>query len=568
MKVKKDLNFEEPNTSEQWPWPETMPEKSYDAEEIEQNLIKQIRKNSILHSIMEDSIEQASSLYMDEIEIGGDYNKTVAPPADSVLNQASKSSDDLDAFLKENMGEGKTTKRKKYYRNILLPVAMSVVVVVFLAVILAVVVSSTKKKNLVGTETVETQLTTSHNSVVSNTPGDEKRDDFIIAVADGEQGLQKVSTEDGPPGEDTGVCIPEIKFHDEFYPRSIPAVASDGHTIVVKHGEKLNFYKPDRSDTHAYLSLPQTHTRSVNSHDVPEDVTLAFDGSASIMGDYMRDEERGAVYVMADSGEGESATAVLIEAPDDVSEGGNFGYSVDIRKDRLIVGAPYGHGEVSGSAYVYKQTLDGTWEIEDIFPHLEKNGSKDKFQLFGESVALHDNKVAISGYNEFDEVTIFVYEYKPESSTWEEIDDIIVNKDCHHCTGVGLDVSFSDNGGLFISDPRKNEVSYLVPSSVKNGEHSLVQKIIVDEDGPLDMDQVEISGKVMTVGVTDKEGNWIYVYSQSDDHKWVKIDEIELPPNGNFDPRRDFIDLALSRSNLIVSYGHDKLIWYTFDGCQ
>jgi hypothetical protein len=561
MNGKEGLKLEEPKTSEQWPWPERMPNKSYNAQEIEQNLIRQIRKNSILHSIMEDSIDQASSLYMEEIEVGGDYNKTTAPPAISVLNQGGQCND-LDLFLKEHMGEGKKSNQKKHYRNIYLPIiVVSTIVVVFLAVILAVVVASTGKKSLVGTETIETHLSTPHNPAVPDASEKMIGDDFLLEGADEEQNLEEVSKE-------KGVCFPEIKFHDEFYPHSTPALASDGYTIVVKHGEKLKFYKPNRSHTYTHLSLPQTHTRSVNSN-VPEEVSLAFDGSVSIMGDYMHDDEKGAVYVMMDNGESEHTNAVLIEAPDDVSGGGNFGYSVDIRKDRLIVGAPYGHGDVSGSVYVYKQTSEGIWELEDIFPHLEKNGSKDKFQLFGESVALHENVAAISGYNEFDEVTIFVYEYNPISNTWDEIDDIIVNKDCHHCTGVGLDVSFRDDGGLFISDPRKNEVSYLVPSLEKNGEYSLVQKIIVDKDGPLDMHQVEISGEVMAVGVTDKFANWVYVYHyQSDDNKWVKIDEIELPPNENFNPRRDFIDLALSRSSLIVSYGDDKLIWYTLDGCQ
>jgi hypothetical protein len=289
------------------------------------------------------------------------------------------------------------------------------------------------------------------------------------------------------------------------------------------------------------------------------------------MGDYQRDDDTGAVYVMEDNGEGERTTTQVIVAPDDVDDEGMFGFSVDIFKDRFIVGAPFAYADDAGAAYIYARTDEGTWELESIFPPSEIDGPEDDFTMFGESVAIHNNRAAVSGYNEFDEVTVFIYEYDEASDSWEEIDDVIVDKNCHNCKGVGVSVSFRNDGGLFISYPRKNEVSYLVPTSLKNGgDYALVQKIYVDEDGDVDMDQVEVGGELMVVGVTDEfDTNLVYVYSQSDDDdKWVKVDEIELPPNENFDPDEDFIDLALSSSNLIVNYGDDKLIWYTFDGCQ
>ena len=206
-----------------------------------------------------------------------------------------------------------------------------------------------------------------------------------------------------------------------------------------------------------------------------------------------------------------------------------------------------------------------------IFPPPEQDGPEDDFELFGESVVIHKNRAAVSGYNELDQVTVFIYEYSSLSDSWEEIDDIIVDKNCQDCIGVGVDLSFRNDGGLFVSYPRKNEVSYLVPTSFENGgEYALVQKIHVDEDGDVDMDQVEVGGEIMVVGVTDYDDtNLVYVYSQSDEtDKWEKVDEIELPPNKDFDPDEDFIDLALSQSNLIVNYGDAKLIWYTLEGCE
>jgi len=291
-----------------------------------------------------------------------------------------------------------------------------------------------------------------------------------------------------------------------------------------------------------------------------------------MFGDYLHDHKTGAVYIVeTNASKNETTRVVSISAPDDVDDGGMFGFSVDIFKDRLIVGAPFGHGHSSGSAYVYERTDEGDWELEWMFPPDEDDGPQDEFRLFGDSVAMHKDRAAVAGFNELEEVTVFIYEYSNLSDSWVEIDDIIVDKKCQGCKEVGVAVSFREDGGLFISYPRKNTVSYLVPSSFENGgEYMLVQKIVVDEDYDVDMDQVEIGGEIMVVGVTDESAtNLVFVYSQSDDDdRWFKVDEVELPQNKNFDPTKDFVDLALSRTNLLVNYGDDKLILYTLDGCN
>jgi hypothetical protein len=524
-----------------------MSHKSYSAEEIEQYLIHQIRNNATLNNVMNESTPpnsgnrrnpNHSGLYMDEIERCSDFSTVSATPAGG------------------NHG--------RHYRNIRRPIVMFMMGVLFTAAIIAIAVVVGKKNTAVAhpswiddAKVAEPQLTTPHVPATVDPSENEAKnkpqeDDFV---------------EDDLDFDDEMVCVPDIKLHQELYSESIPVIASDSETIVVKHGKKLNFYEQDRTQSHAYMTLPQTHARSVNSYE-PEDLTLAIHGSTSIIGDYQRDEDTGAVYVMEDNGQGERTTTQVIVAPDDVDDGGMFGFSVDIFKDRLITGAPFAYADDSGAAYIYARTDEGTWELEFIFPPPENDGPEDDFTMFGESVAIHNDRAAVSGYNEFDQVTVFIYEYDEVSDSWIEIDDVIVDKNCRNCRDVGVSVSFRDDGGLFISYPRKNEVSYLVPQN--GGDYELVQKIYVDEDGDLDMDQVEVGGELMVVGVTDEFGtNVVYVYSQSnDDDNWVKVDEIELPSNENFDPDEDFIDLALSSSNLIVNYGDDKLIWYTLDGCQ
>eukprot|EP00804_Cyclotella_cryptica_P025991 CCRYP_020100-RA/>CCRYP_020100-RA protein AED:0.14 eAED:0.14 QI:0/-1/0/1/-1/1/1/0/563 len=558
--------------------------KSYNATEIEQNLIRQLGENGSIQMLDEslppmsgsshNNIRQTSSLYMDEVDLENEYAPAAVPPARGVFN--TDDTCDLD--------DHRANKHGKCYRNTVGPVLLFIVAVVVVSSIMAgVIVSVENKKNTVArpnwiedAKMVETQLAVKNPSNVIDPSENEVQDSAVVVVQDdnGEDDNKEVQGEtednDDPDfdDEDEMVCVPIIKFKQELFPESVPQVASDGHTIVVKHGKRLNFYEKDHTQSASPVSLPQTHSKSVES----PFLTLALDGATSLFGDYLRDHETGAVYIVEQNASKNQTTRVVpVLAPDDVDEGGMFGFSIDLFKDRLIVGAPFGHGENSGSAYVYERTDEGDWELEWIFPPDEDDGPQDEFRWFGDSVAMHQDRAAVAGFNEFKEVTVFIYEYSSISDSWEEIDDIIVDKKCQGCKEVGVAVSFREDGGLFISYPRKNTVSYMVPTSFDNGgEYVLVQKIPVDEDYDVDMDQVEIGGDIMVVGVTDEfDTNLVFVYSQSDDDdRWVKVDEIELPPNENFDPDKDFVDLALSRTNLIVNYGDDNLILYTLDGCD
>eukprot|EP00804_Cyclotella_cryptica_P013841 CCRYP_018163-RA/>CCRYP_018163-RA protein AED:0.23 eAED:0.23 QI:0/-1/0/1/-1/1/1/0/502 len=489
--------------------------------------------------------EQTSGLYMDEIDLCNEYFPESAPPAVIVLNMDHK------GYL-DNV---ESTKYGRRYRNKVRPISIIFIGMVIVVAIVAIVVVSTHKNNnqihpsngIDHTVRVETQLdappklATSPDLSENNT-----QEDFMV---------------------DGGVCVPEIKLHKEIIPESIPRVASDGNTIAVTQGDNLNFYEQDQTQSSVHVSSPQTHERNVKFNKL-SDMTLALDGTTCILGDYKSDDETGALYIMEKSRPNKMRHVIL--APDDVDDGGMFGFSIDTSKDRLIVGAPYGYGEGSGSAYIYERTDEGGWELGYIFPPDEEDGPEDEFELFGESVAIHKDRAAVSGYNEYDEVTVFIYEYSPLSDTWNEIDDVVVDRDCGDCVQVGVSVSFRDDGGLFISYPRKNMISYLVPTSLENEkEYVLVQTIYLDDDDIVDMGQVGVSGDIMVVGVIDEfDASLVFVYSQSDDDDtWMKVNEIELPPSKNFDPDEDFVDLAFSRSNLMVNYGDDKLLWYTFEGC-
>ena len=114
-----------------------------------------------------------------------------------------------------------------------------------------------------------------------------------------------------------------------------------------------------------------------------------------------------------------------IVAPDR-EEGDNFGYSVSINNNQVLVGAPYedhdksGYNTLSsaGSAYFFRRALNGLWYME-----LKAVASdRSEGSLFGNSVCVQGNKAIIGAENESPGTLSFsgkVYIFSNNGS-WEE----------------------------------------------------------------------------------------------------------------------------------------------------
>jgi hypothetical protein len=502
-----------------------MSRRSYNAEEVEQRLIHSIGQNSSI-TMLEDSalpsLGSSRSLHRDSpLSRVSDYSEATSP---SVVNLNMVDYIDRDE------------PSSKWKKGVLL----FVTAVAFVASLVGILTVSNKHPSVNATQLEATQLVPPQKAAPLS-------DDEVP---------KKPTT---PVSDVPKQCMPTIKLEEELAPQSIPVLASDGNTIAIKHGNKLDFFTDqNRSSAHVSHSVVE-----------PGEFSMALDDGTSVIGDWLGDDETGIVYVVEKNSGSDSAKTHVIYAPDEVDDGGWFGFSADISKNRMIVGAPFGGGEeFGGLAFVYERNIKGIWELDSVLPPEEADGPDDFFDLYGDSVAVYEDRAAVSGYNEDDEVTVFIYEYNPTSKSWVEIDDIIVDKHCQHCEGVGVDVNFLDDGGLFISYPRKNEVSFLAPTSFDGGDYVLVQKIHFDADD-VGMEEAEVVGKIMAVGVTDElDNNLVFIYTQDEDKMWAKMDEVELPPNPDFDPEEDFIDIALSKSNLFVNNGDDNLFWFTLDGCD
>lgn len=171
-----------------------------------------------------------------------------------------------------------------------------------------------------------------------------------------------------------------------------------------------------------------------------------FGMSVAIQGDYIfigtpsdrLNEElfqspAGSVMIYKNNGADNFVGHQRLRAPD-ASHGDNFGTSLDIDGDFLVVGNPFedqdenGLNTISaaGSAYIFKKDIDDTWGfIQKIVP-----SHRARSNFFGELVAIDGNFIIASSRSNTDaananpvggEGSVFVFEKDNGLNTWSEV---------------------------------------------------------------------------------------------------------------------------------------------------
>jgi len=143
-------------------------------------------------------------------------------------------------------------------------------------------------------------------------------------------------------------------------------------------------------------------------------------GSVLVVGAPFEDEggaSAGAAYVFLDAGEGFEMPAKLIA--DDAASGDQFGTSVAVDGDLIVVGAPFDQdgGTNTGAAYVFR--YDGAAWLEEAKLTADPPTLGDQF---GISVAIHDDLIAVGAHWDDQMDTnagaAWVFRYDPGEQTW------------------------------------------------------------------------------------------------------------------------------------------------------
>ena len=235
----------------------------------------------------------------------------------------------------------------------------------------------------------------------------------------------------------------------------------------------------------------------------------------------------GAAYIFEKINDGTWKQIQKIVASDRTA-GDNFGWSVGISGNTIVVGAIYDRqdaqgndiGTSAGSAYIFGQNANGSWvQVQKI--------SAGTYNYFGGAVAIDGNTIVVGAIGNSTDTTdklesnindagaLFVFE--KSGSTWKQTQKLVAEKRTVENLGenLGISVSISSNyiiGGAWGSHFDANHANRMESAGAayifeKNGSFwKQAQKIVASDRSPYDEFgySVAISGTNAIVGARRK----------------------------------------------------------------
>ncbi len=162
----------------------------------------------------------------------------------------------------------------------------------------------------------------------------------------------------------------------------------------------------------------------------------------------------GSVYVYSSNSDN-AMDQELILPPLQNEFGFDFGYSIDVYKDILIIGAPH-RADNTGRAFVYKRDQIGKWQlIQAVEPNISEWTSD-----FGSEVAVSEKYILIADRNvDLETGAVFTLVKNEESGDWEE-GTVIKNTSIIEDGFFGHSIDIEGNQALIGSRNGNLAVSY------------------------------------------------------------------------------------------------------------
>ncbi|MEC7822173.1 MAG: choice-of-anchor B family protein [Candidatus Neomarinimicrobiota bacterium] len=264
------------------------------------------------------------------------------------------------------------------------------------------------------------------------------------------------------------------------------------------------------------------------------------------------------------------------------SVGDDFGFSIALHEDYLLIGAP-GSNNGHGAAYLYHKNYAGNWALIKTYENPNQEVFQKYSQKFGYSVALNDKYIVI-GSPFYNDGNVFIYDFNPETQDFAyqntpfETIDVRNLGDVEGCYEVGPDkfgfgLSLSFNNNKLLIGSLKNFV-YL--TEFKNGIISGTEIKVPETEGEQESfdsgfgKSVHVSNSALYVsalGSDEGRGKvFVYPYSDSsnktDENPWTNyytIQPQDLSNNSHFGYQISEMDNHLA----ITTFNQSKVYQYT-----
>ena len=286
-------------------------------------------------------------------------------------------------------------------------------------------------------------------------------------------------------------------------------MAIDGGTVAVgaygKGGQKGAVYVFRTSDGGATYGQVAKLTVSDAAYDDNFGYSVAMDGDTVVVGAYSKNSGEGAVYVLRTT-DGATYVEVAKLAASDAESGDQFGFSVAIDGHTVVVGTRGG-----GGAYIFHTSDDGATYIE--IAKLTASGAA-AVDSFGISVAIDGSTVVVgaTGDDSYRGGAVYVFRTSDGGATYGQVAKLA---DARAAQWDSFGRSVAIDGATIVVGTWGGEAAYILHTS--DGGATYVELSKLTAGRPRSWDDfsfsVAIDGATVVAGAySDNPGGSAYVF--------------------------------------------------------
>ena len=189
--------------------------------------------------------------------------------------------------------------------------------------------------------------------------------------------------------------------------------------------------------------------------------TVAIHGNSFFIGQSSSSLNNGSVYIYS-ANESGILEKIQIKAPIKNSVSYDFGYSISIDEDLLLVGSPNRGGKDSGKAFLYK-LINSSWTLIETIAPLSDTWTSD----FGSKVIIKNGHILIADrYAANEQGMIFALALDRKNNTWEKVSPIKSSQIIDHGL-MGNDIDIYNNRALIGARDANQAFEYIYDRETK-----------------------------------------------------------------------------------------------------